>query len=811
MLHVRTLGDASVTLAGERRVGLIDDADAFALLVHLLLDGPSPRAALLALVRADTADRGEADAARSLAGLLDTIRRCLGDDAIVETEEGIAVGDLEARTDAARFIEAVERADHDAARREYRGPFLADLPPLRHGRLQRWRDTKARRLADIAARIPHVGGAEAVGRPHAATVADAPPGGPRSGRAWLPSPMDRFTDRLRGRFAFQAAAVYTMVAWVALQVVDMLVDHGMLADVYFQAALVVAILGFVLVLAIGWIQEREAVGVGGAPSIPGPWPRWVRRPRRRQIIGVLLGALVVLLATFVALRRLIPEAPVPPLTPGPGSIAVLFFDDNSPNQSLGPLAAGFTEILIEDLASVPTLDVRPVTAVKPFRDGDAPLDSIFAWLDVGALVEGSLTGSGDSVIARVRLQALRDGAPRVLQTASVSGVAGDELVMGADLAWEVARLLREGLGVEIRAHEIQLGSESSEAWLLVQRALELRDAADTLAGDDRAAATRLLGRADSLLQRAEREDPDWNEPIIQRGWTAEARARAEAEFAGSYSEAWAREALLYADRALGRHAGDADALELRGRLSYGLAEVAPAEETNALLRAAERDLRAALREDPGLPRAAWALSQLYHRLGEFEQAEHYAQRALDTDHFYEEAPQIVFQLYTAANDRRDREAADGHCSEGRRRWPDRGYFYVCGLLVLKSYPADSTDVTRAWELHDELVRHSAADDRDNNRRYGLMLVAGVAARAGLPDSARALIARARAPEPLPIFAYDEAHAWLLLGQPDRALARLEDFVAIRPASRESLPTDWWFEELHQDPRFLRLTGTSGEG
>lgn len=802
MVDVRTLGTVAISAEGERRLGLLAHPDAFVLFTMLALEGPLDRSDLLGMLAGDRpSGSGHRASEELLSELIAVIRASLGHEAVDDAATEVRLGSTPGvRLDVARFEKRVAAGDWAGALREYGGAFLVGMPPLSVRGLARWREAKRDRLAAQAqAARARVGGAGSAGD---AGAPEALPDPPRS-------PLTRFMDRLRERVIYRLAVVYVMVAWAALQVVDMLVDREVLSGAFFRAALVVALVGFLIVILFAWAQEDTAVGVDGSPGTRGPWPRWVRKPRTTQVVAALAAALVILIASFVVLRRVLPEPP-PATGADPRSVAVLYFDDFSPGQDLGSLASGFTSDLIGQLHAVPTLDVRSLSAVKPYRGGEVPLDSVFQDLNVGAIVEGGLARSGDSLRVTVRLIAAADSGARVVASADLFGATGNELALGADLATEVARLLREELGVEIRLRSLRAETESDDAWLLVQRALEARDEAIAILPSDAPGAIGSLVASDSLLAEAERLDPDWTTPIVERGWTAERRSLAETEFAGSYVASWASEAMRHADRALAKAPGDAAAAELRGRVGFGLAEVAAEPEAGDLMREAERDLLAALRADPDRPVAAWALSRLYRRQNRYEEAFRYARRALEADYYFDQAPSVVYQLYTTANDLRDGEAADRYCSEGRRRWRQIGAFYICGLILFKSYGADSSDVQSAWELQDGLVRVSTEARRSVNRRYGLMLLAGVAAKAQLGDSARALIERAREPEPIPLFARDEAHAWLLLGDPDLALDRLEEFAKARPAARESLRGDWFFEELYETPRFKALTGQLGD-
>jgi len=129
---------------------------------------------------------------------------------------------------------------------------------------------------------------------------------------------------------------------------------------------------------------------------------------------------------------------------------------------------------------------------------------------------------------------------------------------------------------------------------------------------------------------------------------------------------------------------------------------------------------------------------------------------------------------------------------------------VCQLFLLVSVPELEPDVTRAWRLADSLRLVVSARNRDRFDIYGTVLAAKVAARAGLADSARSVLARAGGPDPPGWLTYDLAHAYVLLGDRARALEHLERYVAFDPSGREFLGSDWWFRPLRGDPRFERL-------
>jgi hypothetical protein len=90
-----------------------------------------------------------------------------------------------------------------------------------------------------------------------------------------------------------------------------------------------------------------------------------------------------------------------------------------------------------------------------------------------------------------------------------------------------------------------------------------------------------------------------------------------------------------------------------------------------------------------------------------------------------------------------------------------------------------------------------------------MAVARVLARAGMRDSALAIVRQARIdanddPELVLALAYDEAYVSLLLGDRSTALHRLREYIGGKPHLRQYLAGDIQFRRLWDDPAFQVL-------
>jgi len=456
---------------------------------------------------------------------------------------------------------------------------------------------------------------------------------------------------------------------------------------------------------------------------------------------------------------------------------------------------------------VPNLKVLSRNAVKPYRDTEIPLDSIVRRLGVGTLVEGSVMGS--QLQLRVNVQLIDAANLAHLKSAAVDGVRGDPLALLDQLADTVSQLLRQQLGLEIRLRESRRATQSTQAWETHRRARQmLENARDVWAAGDRVNAVQLYERVDSLLRVAESLDASWTDPTVLRGWVALDRARLLEQTARAYDREWLQTGIRHAERALARDPQSTTALELRGTLRLYLWETADSLEGPRLRQSAEEDLRASVAADPSNASAWSRLSQSLRYAGQFAAAKQAAVRALEADEFLTDAVYIYWQLCNTSLDLEQFADAIQWCSRGRQRFPDTPVFVEAQLILLASSYGPEPDVEEAWRLAEARLTLSAPAQRQVLEPTGLMDVAAVLARAGLRDSARSVIDRARGLDARndPWADYTEANAHLHLGEADDALRLLAEFLSARPDRRAYIAKDPWFRVLHADPRFRALVG-----
>lgn len=490
------------------------------------------------------------------------------------------------------------------------------------------------------------------------------------------------------------------------------------------------------------------------------------------------------------------------------NVAVLYFDDESPAHDLGYIASGLTDELIHQLSTVSALHVISRNGVLPFRGRAVSLDSIASTLHVGSVVTGSVQRSGDSVRVSVELVDVATGDH--FDSRTTAHRMTDLFALEDDASQQVATLLRTRLGQQIRVARIDKGTSSTPARELMLRAWQARDEAATITTDSRAGTTQdaigFLQRADTLLAQAQTHDPQWQQPLIDRGWVAWSIARLLPLSAEATQLQTARS---FADSALHLAPSSIDARGLHGTVLWEAAKITMGASSMAEVAVAERDLRAAVSADSTNAHAWGTLSEVLRYKGDVAEANVDARRALAQDAYLEAAPRILEALYASEQLLGDYASAGQYCDQGRRRFPNDWRFVQC-RLTLMGVDSARAKPQEAWALVAKLdsmdAPAQAATGRDAyNPVFWRMTAALISARAGERDSARAVIAWATRKIGNDSSArldldYDEASVRLALGQPDVALQLLSEYAAARPTLRSYIARDPHFAALRNDPR-----------
>lgn len=561
---------------------------------------------------------------------------------------------------------------------------------------------------------------------------------------------------------------------------------------------------------MGETTMRRAARMTTTRRIPTPIPLpptpWYKKT------GTMVGAAALLVLGGGAVWKFGAGAAPTQLGAEARSIAVLYFDNDTKDPSLGFLADGITEAVISSLSGIEKLDVVSRSGSEQFRGSTASTDSIAGVLDVGVLVKGNLEKDGDKIRVNVRLV---DRSDAELGRGKVGPFVATSLSLRDSVAAQVAELIRDRLGAEIKLREQRDATRNEGAWLAVQRAEAGRKRFEAAFGaGDVAKAAEEQRSIDSLLTAAATLDSKWATPLNLRATVAYYIARRNPDF--DVKRQAVDSGLAWANESLTRSVDNPDGLEMRGNLTYfraisGLET--DGDKITAGIEAARQDLEKATQVNPSQAGAWSTLSHLYTRIpGASTEVINAADKALSADAFLANAAAVYDRVFTTAYDQEafDLKAAP-YCEKMAKRFKGSLNAYRCQLMMMTIPKPKNPDGTRAWALADSAVAAAPPAQQPVQRLVMNMYVAAVLVKAGLKDSAKAVADRSRGDgqtDPKRETMLRGGYVYALLGDTTSAAAALKEYLAANEDRRESFRADagWWFRPVQNSPKFRAIIG-----
>src|SRR5207244_1192077 len=218
-----------------------------------------------------------------------------------------------------------------------------------------------------------------------------------------------------------------------------------------------------------WQSEQAAQAADGAPSV-----------FRRTGLLIAAGALLIAVATF-GVWLYFKQAEGTSLVPEK-TIAVLPFQNFSPDKENAFFADGIQDDILTSLAKIKDLKVISRSSVMQFRDVAARnLRDVGKALGVANVLEGSVRREGDQVVVNVQLIDARND--RHLWANRYARTLADSLGLHGELAGEIADALRVTLSPEEKARIERKPTANSEAYVVYLRANQIERNPDTLLED----------------------------------------------------------------------------------------------------------------------------------------------------------------------------------------------------------------------------------------------------------------------------------------------------------------------------------------
>src|ERR1700722_11265971 len=521
---------------------------------------------------------------------------------------------------------------------------------------------------------------------------------------------------------------------------------------------------------------RVAARIAAAPTTPKPVPAFWRS----QAVLVATIAVLVLELGYLAVNRLglskraaemgaapgsaAQNASGSAFNPPPHSIAVLPFADMSEKKDQEYFSDGLTEELLNSLAEINGLQVAARTSAFSFKGTNTDIATIARKLNVGAVLEGSVRRSANTL--RITAQLINAVTGFHLWSKTYDRDLGDVLKLQTEIATAVASSLKVTLLGDVAA-KVELGGTSNpaafDAYLRGAKAYSsLRDSKD-------------LPAAIAAYTEAIRLDPHYalafaGRSIALSNYAGEAETEAAVREGFDKGQADARQALTLAPDLAQAHLASAFVSE-NGTLDFAQAN---------------DEYERALALAPGNAEALRGSGYFATLMGHFDAGIAAPRRAVVLDPLARPSHTLLGQaLYTA---RRYEEAVAAFAEvisldpDLKGTYGQRGLAYY-GLGDLERARASCETKRDYWVsqwclgvIYDKLGRHEEAEAE----------LAKLKAAQG--DAA----------------AYQYATIYAQWGNRAKALEWLETAWRLRDPGLENLKTDPLLDPIRQEPRFQAI-------
>jgi len=315
--------------------------------------------------------------------------------------------------------------------------------------------------------------------------------------------MTSFFGELRRRNVVRVAVAYAIVGWILVEVSSTVLPIFEAPDWIVQVFTFFVILGFPLALILSWAYEITPEGIKLERDVAAG--ESITHVTGRKLDFAIIGALVLALGFVVYNYVLVDGEQAAGVLPN--SVAVIPFENVSPNPDDAYYATGIHDEILNQLAKLSALNVIARTSMQQYANTEKSIPEIARELNVETVMEGSVRYSG----GRIRITAqLNDGVTGAhLWSETYTRDFDDIFEIESDVAMNVANALEAEFSLEEQASIEQAITSSTEAYELYLRANSFIPNPIFVSPDE-------LTRARALLDQAIELDPNFATAFVRR-------------------------------------------------------------------------------------------------------------------------------------------------------------------------------------------------------------------------------------------------------------------------------------------------------
>jgi TolB-like protein/tetratricopeptide (TPR) repeat protein len=364
--------------------------------------------------------------------------------------------------------------------------------------------------------------------------------------------LGQIIEELKRRNVFRVAVAYVVASWLVLQVADIVLQGIEAPSWVMKVFLFVLALGFPFVMLFSWAYELTPEGLKKEKEVDRTTSITPQTGRKLNLVTI--GMLVAVVAVVIVDRTLMHGVEVT-TAPGAGiedkSIAVLAFEDLSPEGDQEYFADGLSEELLNVLAKVGDLKVAGRTSSFAFKGTNKDLREIGELLNVAHILEGSVRKSGNRIRVTAQLIKADDGFHLFSET--YDRELDDVFAVQDEIAQKISdALLTEIVGTEIRS-TVQTDTKAYEFYLMARQRIHTRD-------------TMALREASTMLDRALEIDPLYAPGLAQKALTTYLLSDSNGAYGNTPAAEALPVALRFVEQALAVDDDLAEGLAVKGLL-----------------------------------------------------------------------------------------------------------------------------------------------------------------------------------------------------------------------------------------------------